>query len=106
VDPGDSVLRGSLGKNQSFDAHITGEGGKLNLTWIVAGENPQRLAILRKYLEVKGIDLNQREHMIDCLLDFVDPDNIPRLNGAEEDDNYHPKNALLQRIEELKQVKG
>jgi hypothetical protein len=44
--------------------------------------------------------------MMDCLLDFVDPDDLPRLNGAEASDNYQPKNALLQRIEELKQVKG
>jgi hypothetical protein len=99
-------LHGSLGKNQTYEASITGEGGRLNLSFLLQGENPQRLDVLRKYLENKGVDLNEREHMIDCLLDFVDPDDIPRLNGAEADDNYHPKNALLQRIEELKQVKG
>ncbi len=106
VEPGDSVLQGSLGKNQSFQARITGEGGRLNLTWIVAGENPQRLEILRKYLEVKGVELNEREHMIDCLLDYVDSNDLPRLNGAEASATYQPKNALLQRIEELKEVKG
>ncbi len=106
VEAGDSVLSGSLGKNQTFDAHITGEGGRLNLTWIVAGENPQRLEILRKFLEVKGIDLNERESMIDSLLDYVDPDDIVRLNGAEASDNYEPKNALLQQIDELKKVKN
>lgn len=106
VDAGDSVLEGSLGKAQTYQARITGEGGRLNLTWLVAGENPQRLEILRKFLEVKGVDLNDRERMIDSLLDFVDPDDLVRLNGAEESENYHPKNALLQRIEEVKQVKG
>ena len=106
VEAGDSVLTGSLGKNQTFDAHITGEGGRLNLTWIVAGENPQRVELLRKFLEVKGIDLNERESMIDSLLDFVDPDDIVRLNGAEASENYHPKNALLQQLDELKQVKN
>lgn len=106
VEAGDTVLTGSLGKGQSYEAHLTGEGGRINLTWIVAGENPQRIEILRKYLEVKGIELNDREHMIDCLLDYVDPDDIPRLNGAEASDTYHPKNQLLQRIEELKQVQG
>jgi hypothetical protein len=106
VEAGSPVLRGSLGKNQTYQAKITGEGGRLNLNWIVAGENPQRLGLLRKYLENKGVDLNEREQMIDSLLDFVDPDSLVRLNGAEADDNYHPKNAMLQRIEELKQVKG
>lgn len=106
VESGDAVLRGSLGKRQTYDARITGEGGRINLTWIVAGENPQRLALLRKFLEVKGVDLNKRDAMIDCLLDYVDPDDLPRLNGAEASENYHPANALLQTVEELKQVKN
>ena len=100
------MLKGSLGKRQTYDARITGEGGRINLTWIVAGENPQRLEVLRKFLEVKGVDLNERDRMIDCLLDYVDPDDLPRLNGAEASENYQPKNALLQRIEELKEVKS
>jgi hypothetical protein len=106
TDPGDSILVGSLGKNQTYNAKIIGEGGRININWIVAGENPQRLQILRQYLENKGIELNQVEHMMDCLLDYVDPDDIPRLNGAEADDTYHPRNALLQTVEELAQVKG
>ncbi len=106
VEAGDSVLQGSLGRNQSYHAQIVGEGGRLNLTWVLAGENPQRLEVLRKFLEVKGIELNAREHMIDCLLDYVDPDDLVRLNGAEAEQNYQPKNELLQRIEELKEVRG
>lgn len=106
VEAGSSVLHGSLGRNQTYEARITGEGGRLNLNWILSGENPQRLELLRKYLEVKGIDLNERERMMDSLLDYVDPDNLVRLNGAEAEQNYRPKNALLQRIEELKEVKG
>ncbi|HEY0370255.1 MAG TPA: hypothetical protein VGC85_11710, partial [Chthoniobacterales bacterium] len=74
--------------------------------WAVAGENPQRLELLRRYLEAKGIDLNERDHMIDCLLDWVDPDNLVRLNGAEDDGDYHPANQLLTRIDDLKRVKG
>lgn len=105
VEAGDAVLKGSLGNRQSFDARITGEGGRINLTWILAGENPQRIAVLRQFLEVKGIDLNERDRMIDALLDYVDPDDLPRLNGAESSENYEPKNALLQRVEELKEVK-
>src|SRR5437588_13066553 len=72
VEPGSNVLHGSLGKNQTYQATITGEGGRLNLSWILAGETPKRLNLLRKYLENKGVDLNERERMIDCLLDFVD----------------------------------
>jgi general secretion pathway protein K len=101
-----AILQRSLGKNQSYNVRILGEGGRLHLNWILSGENPQRLDILRKYLEVKGVDINERDRMMDCLLDFVDPDDIPRLNGAESEPGYQPKNSLLVRVEELKQVKG
>jgi len=106
VEPGSSVLHGSLGKNQTYEARIVGEGGRLNLNWIVSGENPQRIALLRSYLEIKGVDLNERDRMIDTLLDYVDPDDLPRLNGAESGPGYEPRNALLQHIEELKLIPG
>ena len=75
----------------SYEVRITGEGGRLNLNWLLAGENPVRLEMLRKYLEIKGVDLNERDHMIDCLLDWVDPDNLVRLNGAENEGDYQPR---------------
>lgn len=101
------LLKGSLARGQSFDARITGEGGRLNLNWLVAApENPTRLELLRKYLEIKGVDLNERDHMIDCLLDWVDPDNLVRLNGAEDEPGYKAANKLLTTLEELKRVRG
>jgi general secretion pathway protein K len=106
VEPGSLALHGSLGRNQTYEARIVGEGGRLNLNWIVSGENPQRIALLRKYLEVKGVDLNERDRMIDTLLDYVDPDDLPRLNGAESGPGYQPRNALLQHLEELKLIPG
>jgi len=106
VDAGSSVLHGSLGRNQTYQAQITGEGGRLNLSWVVAGEDPQRLEILRKYLENKGVDLNERDRMIDCLLDWIDPDDLVRLNGAEASDSYKPANTFLSRMDDLKKVKG
>jgi len=106
VKPGSPNLTRRVNARESYEAHITGEGGRLNLNWVVAGEDPARLELLRKYLENKGIDLNERDHMIDCLLDWVDPDNLVRLNGAEDSEDYHPANTLLTRIDQLKKVKG
>lgn len=106
IQPGSGNLQGMIGREKSYDAQISGEGGRLNLNWLIAGEDPTRLGILRSYLQEKGIDLNERDHMIDCLLDWVDPDNIERLNGAEDGDDYHPDNTLLKRIDTLKKVKG
>jgi hypothetical protein len=106
VKPGSPNLSRRLNSRESYEARLTGEGGRLNLNWLIAGEDQERLEVLRKYLEVKGIDLNERDRMIDCLLDWVDPDNLVRLNGAEESDDYHPANKLLTRIDDLKKVKG
>ena len=106
VRPGSPVLRGGANRTQTYEARITGEGGRLNLNWVVAGENQQRLELLRKYLETKGVELNERDHMIDCLLDWVDPDNLVRLNGAEDEGAYKPANTLLARIDDVKRIKG
>jgi general secretion pathway protein K len=106
VLPGSPLLRGGLARNQTFETRITGEGGRLNINWLVAGENPLHLEVLRKYLENKGVDLNERDHMIDCLLDWVDPDNLVRLNGAEDEPGYKTANKLLSSVDELKRVRG
>lgn len=107
VKPGSPLLKGGLAPGQSFEARITGEGGRMNLNWLVAPPaNPPRLELLRKYLEIKGVDLNERDHMIDCLIDWVDPDNLVQLNGAEDDQGYKPANRILMSLEELKRVRG
>jgi general secretion pathway protein K len=104
--PDSPALVGGFGRDQRYEARITGEGGRLNIKWLVVGENPAHLEILRKYLELKGIDLNERDRMIDTLLDWVDPDNLVRLNGAEDEPGYKPANRMITHLEELKKIKG
>lgn len=104
--PGLPALEGVFGKDQRYEARITGEGGRLNLKWLLTGENPVHIEVLRRYLEIKGIDLNERDQMIDTLLDWVDPDNLVRLNGAEDEGGYKAANRMITNLEELKKVKG
>src|SRR5256885_14797534 len=110
VKPGSSLLHASFPQNQSFSARITGEGGRLNLNAIaaatIANPNSPYRELLRKYLEVKGVDLNERDHMIDALLDWIDPDNLVRTNGAEDDAGYKPTNGLLKTMAEVKRIRG
>jgi hypothetical protein len=54
----------------------------------------------------RRVNARESDRMIDCLLDWVDPDNLVRLNGAEDSEDYHPANRLLTRIDDLKKVKG
>jgi len=91
---------------QSFRVRIVGEGGKLNVNWLIRGEDPMKLAILRQWLTRRGLDYEQCSRFMDCLLDYVDADNVKRLNGAEDDGNYHPANRELRSVEELARVAG
>ena len=92
---------------KAIEARITGEGGRLNIDWVIAGRKIRRsIEVLRKFLEIKGVELNERDQMIDTLLDWVDADNLVRLNGAEEEAGYKAPNKMFTRIEELKKMKG
>lgn len=108
--PGIAALHGSFAPNQSYEAHITGEAGRLNINRIataaIADPHSPYGELLRKYLEVKGVDLNDRDQMIDSLLDWIDPDNLVRLNGAENDADYKPANQPLRTVEDLKRIRG
>jgi type II secretory pathway component PulK len=95
-----------LGPGMGFQVRIISEGGKLNLNWLIRGEEPMKLAMLRHWLERRGLNFQERETFVDCLLDYVDADDIKRLNGAEDDGDYHPANRELQTVEELVRVAG
>jgi hypothetical protein len=107
VNPGSPNLRRQMGNRESYDVRITGEGGRLNLNWLTAGEDPTRIEVLRRYLELKGVDLNDRDQMIDSLLDWVSPNTgLHRLNAPLETDDYRPAHAALTSVDELKKVFG
>ena len=37
VTPDSNALVGGFGKDQRYEVHITGEGGRLNIRWLVTG---------------------------------------------------------------------
>ncbi|EDY17410.1 hypothetical protein CfE428DRAFT_5096 [Chthoniobacter flavus Ellin428] len=89
-----------------YEVRIRGEGGKLNINWLLRGEEPMKLAIMKQYLQRRGLELHQIETFMDCLLDYIDADNVKRLNGAEDDGDYHPANRELLSVDELLRVRG
>jgi general secretion pathway protein K len=108
VNPDSSNLSGQVGSGANYEARLTGEGGRLDLNWHTSqAVNPELVEILRRYLEIKGIDLNERNTMIDSLLDWVELNvGLHHLNAPPESDTYHPAHAPLTRVDELKQVAG
>jgi hypothetical protein len=107
IAPGSPNLHRQMGARDSYEVRVTGEGGRLNLNWLTAGEDPTRVAILRRYLSLKGIELNDLDTMMDSLLDWVSPNaGLHHLNAPEATDDYHPAHAPLTSVEDLKKVFG
>jgi general secretion pathway protein K len=107
IKPGSKNLKRQIAPRRGYDTRITGEAGRLNINYLVVGEDPNRLGVLRRYLENKGIDLNERETMVDSLLDWVTPNvGLHHLNAPPESDDYHPAHMQLSRLDDLKRVYG
>jgi hypothetical protein len=107
IAPGSPNLHRQMGDRESYEVGVTGEGGRLNLNWLTAGEDPTRVGILRRYLEFKGVELNDRDTMIDSLLDWVSPNiGLHHLNAPPQTDDYHPAHAPLTSVDELKKIFG
>lgn len=100
-------LRQQMGRGRGYQARIIGEGGKYNLNWLLAGEDPRKIEMFKRYLELKGINFQDRERLVDCLLDWVDADNVAHLNGDETATDGRPApNRPLKDISELKRIQG
>jgi Type II secretion system (T2SS), protein K len=103
--PGSPNLNGQLNGGATYHTQLTGEGGRIDINWVVS--RPETVELLRRYLENKGIDLNERDLMIDALQDWVSPNaGLHRLNAPPETDDYHPAHAPIGRIDELKKIAG
>ena len=62
--------------------------------------------LFKRWLETRGLTFQERETFVDCLLDYIDADNLHRLNGVEDERDYHAANRPLTSIEEIAQVRG
>ena len=103
--PSSPNLRGQLNGGATYQARLTGEGGRIDLNWVFARPDTEQL--LRRYLENKGIDLNERDLMVDALKDWVSPNvGLHSLNAPPDSENYHPAHAPLARVDDVKKVAG
>jgi len=108
IKPASANLHRKMG-NESYDVEMSGECGRFNLNFLAPGgvENPVLVAALRQYLNIKGVDLNDLDVMMDSLLDWITPTKgLRRLNAPEETDDYRPPHAPLTSVDELKKVFG
>jgi hypothetical protein len=107
IKPDSKNLHMKFAGGEKFDVQMTGECGRLSLNFLTQGEDPTKLAILRQYLSLKGIELNDLDAMMDALLDWVSPNRgLHHLNAPPESDDYRPPHAPLSSVDELKKIFG
>ena len=64
----------------------------------------------RRMFAAAGAEGDQLEAVTDAFLDWRDPDNVPRVHGAEADDyaaaGVRPRNGDLPSVADLRRIKG
>jgi hypothetical protein len=107
ITPSSANLHTKIDSGDRYDVQMTGECGRLNLNFLTQGEDPNKVQILRQYLSLKGVDLNEQDLMMDSLLDWVSQNRgLQHLNACPETDDYHPPHQPLGSVDELKKVCG
>jgi hypothetical protein len=108
IKPDSANLHRQIDNQQGYDVQIVGECGRLNLNLLAPGgvENRPLVEILRQYLALKGIELNNADSMVDSLLDWMSPPGLHRLNACPESDAYQPAHTALTSLDDLKKICG
>jgi hypothetical protein len=101
------VLQAMAESDPGYRVQMVSEGGKLNVNALLGGQDPIRLDLFKRWLESRGVEFNAREHIVDCMLDWLDGDNLKRINGQEDTTGYHPPNrGQFLSVEEIAEVAG
>ena len=96
---------------EGFNVEVADLAGRINLNQLVSAQgevNGQLLNILERLVILLGRD----PVIVQALLDWLDPDNLPRVGGAEADEyarqgkDYGPRNGPLLGVGELAMIKG
>ncbi len=112
--------QGGIGTSNSplADFHHEIDVSDGSATWTIedlerkANINIANEAMLQQALMVMGVDAGQMTPIVNSILDWIDPDNNTRIQGAEndfyqgQDPPYYAKNGPIDDISELLLVKG
>jgi general secretion pathway protein K len=88
----------------SYSLHFEDLSGRVNV-------NRADPTVLANLARLSGLDYSKAQEIADCILDWIDADDLHRSRGAERDyyDQHRlppPRNAPLMQLEELLLVKG
>jgi general secretion pathway protein K len=88
-----------------FRFRLIDESGKINI-------NRVNEDLLRRVFTNLGVDASVRDILVDSIMDWRDPDDLHRTNGAEKDyylalsPSYTPKNGALDSVEDMLWIRG
>jgi len=109
---GGSEMTRQLGEG-TITVRIRPENARINLNSIINKDNrDETFKLWEPLFETAGVPFDQRDVLIDCLIDWVDQDELTHLNGAESEyyetleAPYKSKNAPIDTIDELALIKG
>jgi len=102
------LLDGTFGPTRGYKVKLTGEGGKLNLNWLLQGaeQNPLKRQLLETYLTRRGLSQMERATLIDSMLDWIQPGNTHHLNGMQDGKNYKNAHRPFLSLDEVEKVNG
>ncbi len=105
----DPLLRQQLSSAEQFSVEILSEGARANINQLLQDEESMALQNL---FERWGMELEAAELVIDCLRDWVDPDDLTRLSGMENKGYVElglpdlPRNQPFRSVEEMALCNG
>lgn len=109
IKQGNSLLHRDFGDGRQWSVRFVSENSRLNINRLLRDQNTEPLRLLFRHW---GLDEQQTAILLDSLLDWTDPDNFRRLNGAEQDDiplagTYsRPENRPFLDLSEMERVRG
>jgi len=101
----DEAYRDQLLGDGTFTVTVTDEQSRLPVNLLSEEQ-------LRRLMRLLDLDMAEADTVTDSILDWIDGNDLHRINGAETDYYntlpipYHAKNAPLDRIEELLLIRG
>jgi len=103
------LLKKEISPNERYEASIHSEGARLNLNFFA---QKQDVETFRRVFQFWGLTPENAEALTDCILDWVDADDLTRLHGAERTEYealgfpMFPFNRPFQSIAEVRLVAG
>jgi general secretion pathway protein K len=113
---GSSIVGISNSPLMDFKHEIENKNG--SATWTIidlerkANINTANEAVLQQALMAMGVDAGQMTPVVNCVLDWIDPDDNSRVQGAESEfyqslpKPYNAKNGPIDDLSELLLIKG